>query len=47
MMSITGAGPMAAPRRNPVIAYFLPKVYRITVRSCISGHDASERLRPL
>ncbi len=46
MMSTIGCGPMAAPMRQPVIAYFLLNVYRMTVRSCMPGSETIELLRP-
>ena len=46
MMSMIGVGPIAAPRRQPVIAYFLLNVYRMTVRSCMPGRDTIESLAP-
>jgi hypothetical protein len=37
---------MAAPRRQPVIANFFEKVYRMTVRSAMPGREAMDRLLP-
>ena len=46
MRAIRSSGPIAPPRRHPVIAYFLLKVYRMTVRSCMPGSDAIDPLVP-
>ena len=46
MMSMIGFGPTAAPRRQPVIAYFLLNVYRMTVRSCMPGRETIDSLAP-
>ena len=46
MRAMRSSGPIAPPRRHPVIAYFLLKVYRMTVRSCMPGSDAIDLLRP-
>jgi hypothetical protein len=40
--AITGAGPAAQPRRQPVIANFFEKVYRMTVRSAMPGKDVMD-----